>query len=121
MHTVLIADDDNISLEVLKAMLSSYPLTIITAEDGEQAIQLATQEDPDLIILDYDMPNLTGADACRQLRQLSQFEDLPIIALTGHQSVSELNACRTAGMDATLHKPVSPDALDSLLREHLSL
>jgi CheY-like chemotaxis protein len=121
MHTVLIADDDAISLEVLKAMLSAFPLTILTAESGQQALELTRAEDPELLILDYDMPQMTGADVCRELRQEPAFEDLPIIALTGHQSMTELNACRAAGMNDTLYKPVSPDDLATLLREHLSL
>lgn len=121
MHTVLIADDDAISLEVLKAMLSAFPLTILTAESGQQALDLARTEEPELLILDYDMPEMTGAEVCRTLRQEPDFEDLPIVALTGHQSISELNACRSAGMNDTLHKPVSPDDLATLLREHLSL
>lgn len=121
MHTVLIADDDFISLEVLKAMLDEYPLDLLVANNGEEALSLALEHEPELLILDYDMPDMTGADVCRELRQRAQFEDTPIVALTGHQSVSELNACRTAGMNETVHKPVSPDTLTVLLREYLSL
>ncbi|MCC5880319.1 MAG: response regulator [Idiomarina sp.] len=121
MHTVLIADDDFISLEVLKAMLDEYPLDLIVAGNGRDALALAREHQPELLILDYDMPDMTGADVCRALRQDAEFEDTPIIALTGHQSVSELNTCRTAGMNETVHKPVSPDTLMVLLREYLSL
>lgn len=121
MHTVLIADDDFISLEVLKAMLEEYPLDLLIANNGEEALSLAKEHQPELLILDYDMPDMTGAEVSRQLRQLTAFEDIPIVALTGHQSISELNACRTAGMNETVHKPVSPDTLNVLLREYLSL
>lgn len=121
MHKVLIADDDIISLEVLKAMLEEYPLDLVVAGNGEDALRLALEESPELLILDYDMPDMTGADVCRALREHAAFNDTPIIALTGHQSISELNACRNAGMNETLHKPVSPDTLAVLMREHLSL
>lgn len=121
MHKVLIADDDLISLEVLKAMLSEYPLDLIVASNGQDALQLALAEEPELLILDYDMPDMTGAEVCQQLRQNDLFADVPVIALTGHQSVTELDACRHAGMNETLHKPVSPDTLELLMREHLSL
>lgn len=121
MHTVLIADDDFISLEVLKAMLDDYPLDLLVANNGEEALQLAREHEPELLILDYDMPDMTGADVCRALRQETAFQDTPIIALTGHQSVSELNACRMAGMEETLHKPVSPDNLHVILQQYLSL
>lgn len=121
MHTVLIADDDFISLEVLKAMLDEYPLDLLVANNGEEALKLAREGEPELLILDYDMPDMTGAEVCRALREDTQFSELPIIALTGHQSVSELNACRMAGMNETLHKPVSPDSLHVVMQHYLSL
>ena len=119
MTDVVIADDDFISLEVLKAMLSQYAVTIHTAENGQAAIAIAEQVKPALIILDYEMPVLTGAEACAQLRQQEAFSDTPIIALTGHQSPTEIETCRAAGMNQTLHKPVSPEALQSLFDTHL--
>lgn len=121
MHTVLIADDDFISLEVLKAMLEEYPLDLIAANSGTEALALAREHQPELLILDYDMPDMTGADVCKVLREQPEFADVPVVALTGHQSASELDACRMAGMDETIHKPLSPDTLQVLLREYLSL
>ncbi|RTE87545.1 MULTISPECIES: response regulator [Gammaproteobacteria] len=119
MNSVLIADDDFISLEVLKAMLSSYECQIVTAGDGEEALEKAQSCTPSLIILDYEMPKLNGAEVCEKLRTQEAFIHTPIIALTGHQSSNELNACREAGMNHTLHKPVSPDALDEVMQQYL--
>ncbi|RUO40516.1 two-component system response regulator [Aliidiomarina taiwanensis] len=119
MTNILIADDDFISLEVLKAMLAQYAVTVHTAADGQAAVDTALQVTPALIILDYEMPKLTGAEACKQLRQHAVFADTPIIALTGHQSPTEIEACRAAGMNHTLHKPVSPDALQDLFSTYL--
>lgn len=115
MRTVLIADDDFISLEVLKAMLSSFSVEIISAANGTEALKQAREHQPDLIVLDYDMPDMTGADVCAELRKESSFEDTTIVALTGHHSPTELNACRDAGMNQTLHKPVAPDSLEQLI------
>lgn len=119
MNKVLIVDDDFISLEVLKAMLSQYPLDIHTATNGPDAIELATQIHPELIILDYEMPTMTGAEACLQLRLQPEFKNIPILALTGHQSSAELNACRDAGMNQTLYKPVSPEVLAEAIATYL--
>ncbi|RUO21418.1 response regulator [Aliidiomarina haloalkalitolerans] len=118
MKTILIADDDFISLEVLKAMLSRFPVEVITATNGTDALSHAQQHQPQLLILDYEMADYTGAEVCQQLRQIPAFSDIPIIALTGHQSPNELEACRQAGMNQTLHKPVAPDAIEQLLTEH---
>ncbi|WP_241970572.1 MULTISPECIES: response regulator [Idiomarina] len=114
--TVLVADDDLISLEVFKAMLSQHPIDVITAENGEQALA-ALESQPDLIFLDFEMPDMSGADVCRTLRQQAEFSDTPVIAVTSHQSATEMEACRDAGMNATLHKPVAPDALAELLEQ----
>lgn len=118
MKRILIADDDFISLEVLKAMLSRYPVEILTAMTGADALQQALEQQPALLILDYEMPDFTGAEICLKLRQNSVFTTTPIVALTSHQSPNELEACRNAGMNQTLHKPVAPDAIEQLLRGH---
>lgn len=111
---VLVADDDFISLEVFKAMLGQHDVDVITAESGQQALDALTHQ-PAIIFLDYEMPDMSGADVCRQLRQRPEYSNTPVIAVTSHQSATEIEACREAGMDATLHKPVSPDALAELL------
>lgn len=115
--TVLVADDDMISLEVFKAMLAQHHVNVITAETGEQALAALDQQ-PDLIFLDFEMPDMSGAEVCRRLRQQPQFNDTPVIAVTSHQSASEMDECRSAGMNATLHKPVAPDALAELLQQY---
>lgn len=115
--TVLVADDDMISLEVLKAMLGQHNVNVITATTGEQALS-ALEQGPDMIFLDFEMPDMSGAEVCRQLRQRQRFSDTPVIAVTSHQSASEMDECRNAGMNATLHKPVAPDALAELLAEY---
>lgn len=116
---VLIADDDMISLEVFKAMLAQHQLDVVTATTGEEALTALAQQ-PQLIFLDYEMPDMSGAEVCQQLRQRPQFTDTPVIAVTSHQSASEMDDCRNAGMNATLHKPVAPDALEELLQQYLS-
>ncbi|RUO22661.1 two-component system response regulator [Aliidiomarina iranensis] len=118
MKTILIADDDFISLEVLKAMLASYSLKVVSAINGTEALALAQAEQPQLIILDYEMDDLTGAEVCSKLRQQEAFNKTPIVALTGHQSSTQLDHCRDAGMNETLHKPVAPDALTQLLETY---
>lgn len=118
MQTILIADDDFISLEILKAMLSQFSLHVVAASSGTEALQAAQQEQPQLIILDYEMDDLTGAEVCAQLRQTAAFQHTPIVALTSHQSAEHMEKCRLAGMNQTLHKPVAPDSLQQLLTHY---
>ena len=118
MH-ILVADDDMISLEVFKAMLSQHDVEVFTAETGAQALE-ALDKQPDLIFLDFEMPDMSGAEVCRRLRQQPAFNNTPVIAVTSHQSATEMDECRAAGMNATLHKPVAPDALAELLQQYSS-
>lgn len=115
--TVLVADDDIISLEVFKAMLSQHNVNVVTAETGQQALAGLSYQ-PDVIFLDFEMPDMSGAEVCRQLRQRSEFANTPVIAVTSHHSASEMDECRHAGMNGTLHKPVAPDALAELLAQY---
>ncbi|MGM0480959.1 MAG: response regulator [Pseudomonadota bacterium] len=115
--TVLLADDDVISLEVFKVMLNQFDIDLVTATSGEEAIT-ALSNNPQLIFLDYEMPDMSGAEVCRQVRQQKQFADTPVIAVTSHQSATEMDECRCAGMNATLHKPVAPDALAELMAQY---
>ena len=87
MTKVLIADDDFISLEVLKAMLGQYDVEILTATTGQEALAQA-KEMPNLIFLDYEMPDMSGAEVCKTLRGKPEFENTPIIAINSHQSAS---------------------------------
>lgn len=119
MSKVLIADDDFISLEVLKAMLSAYPVSILTASNGAEAVKVAREELPQLIFLDYEMPEMTGAEACQEIKQNPKLTTIPIIALTGHQTEAELRACKEAGMIETLFKPISPEALAQIIQTYL--
>ncbi|WP_404399611.1 response regulator [Idiomarina seosinensis] len=115
--TVLVADDDMISLEVFKIMLKQFDVDVLTATSGAEALD-ALSANPDLIFLDYEMPDMSGAEVCRQVRQQQAFSQTPVIAVTSHQSATEMDDCRRAGMNATLHKPVAPDALAELLAEY---
>ncbi|RUO53331.1 two-component system response regulator [Idiomarina fontislapidosi] len=118
MMNILIADDDFISTEVLKAMLTQYAGTLYHAENGTQALQVAQQNAIDIFFIDYEMPDMNGDEVARRLRAETRYSKTPIIAITSHQSATEMEACREAGMDATLHKPASPDALAELMSQY---
>lgn len=119
MVKILIADDDVISLQVLKAMLSRDGFEIVAVNNGNEALQQAESNTFSLILLDYDMPDMTGAEVCAKLQQQSDQSTPPVIAVTGHDNEAELSQCRAAGMVATLHKPIAPDALENILSQWL--
>lgn len=112
--TVLIADDNAINRVLVEQFLAKAPVTVLTAEDGRQAVDTTRSEQPGVILMDLSMPELDGLDATREIRKM----DIPqpyIIALTANAFSSDRDACMAAGMNDFLSKPLSQDDLHRAL------
>src|SRR4051812_25873794 len=83
---VLLADDDAISRKLLAAALQRMGFEVQTAEQGAEALHLIETKDPDLLVLDFEMPGQNGAEVCHQLRgsEREEIRTLPVIMLTAH-------------------------------------
>src|SRR5437868_6335231 len=79
---VLVADDESHILHVVSMKLRNAGYTVVTARDGREAYELAVSEHPDLIITDYHMPELSGIELCRKLKEQSATSGIPAIMLT---------------------------------------
>lgn len=105
---VLIADDEPDILEILKYNLVSQGYEVITAKDGDEALEKATRTRPDLIVLDVMMPRKTGVEVCQLLRSLPAFQETLIIFLTAvNDDGSQIRGLET-GADDYISKPISP-------------
>ncbi len=119
MALILIADDSQTEIYVLRKILEKHNHQIITAEDGLQAIEVAQNENPDLIIMDVVMPNLNGFQATRRLSKAPETSHIPIIIVSSkNQETDKLWGMRQ-GAKGYLGKPVEEVdlivAIDSLL------
>ncbi|MFN4007368.1 MAG: response regulator [Chitinophagaceae bacterium] len=110
---ILIADDEPDILEIISYNLSKEGYEIITAKDGQEAIDLAKQVQPDLIILDIMMPKKTGIEVCAYLRSQTSFNDTLIIFLTALNDESSQIKGLEIGADDYISKPISPKVLVS--------
>ena len=110
---ILIVDDNRLSLELLKKMLSPRDFLVISAENGKQAHVLVQEEKPDLIITDYDMPEMDGLDLIRQLKSHEHTRQIPVIMLTAMDEVESEVEVLDAGADDYLTKPVNAKRLVS--------
>lgn len=81
---------------------------VITAEDGEEALELCTAELPDLLITDFQMPFMTGLELCKELRRQEETKNIPAIMLTARGFDIEPGEMVEAGIAAVLAKPFSP-------------
>jgi len=113
---ILLAEDNPINLEVACELLHSVGLIVDTAEDGEQAVEKATSNDYDLILMDIQMPNMDGTEATAIIRQCAGGNKLlPILAMTANAYAEDREACLAAGMDDHIPKPVDPQVLFATL------
>jgi CheY-like chemotaxis protein len=117
---VLIVDDNNDNLVLISLSLQDFGYRVITARDGEEAIQVASVARPQLILMDIAMPKMDGLDATRKLRQEAHFQEVPVIALTAFGTDGFRRAAAEAGFDGYLTKPIDFERLRRLMNALLS-
>ena len=121
MAKLLIADDLVPIRQMVRITLSTQGWTIIEAENGTKALEMARSEKPDLMLLDVDMgsgPN--GFDVCRELKSSPDTKDIPIVMLTAHDSESDRAVGFAAGATQYLTKPFGPLELIDTIRTILA-
>jgi two-component system alkaline phosphatase synthesis response regulator PhoP len=108
---ILVADDETHILHVVSMKLKNAGYDVITAMDGEEALELCKAELPVLVITDFQMPRLTGLEFCKQLRACDETKNIPAIMLTARGFDIEPTEMIDAGIAAVLAKPFSPREL----------
>ena len=108
---ILAIDDDKLSHKMIRRALEPAGYRLRPAYDGEQGLQAALDEPPDIILLDVEMPGMSGYDVCIQLRQQATTRDIPVIFLSSHSSLRERMQGYEAGADDYLVKPFEPENL----------
>jgi two-component system, OmpR family, alkaline phosphatase synthesis response regulator PhoP len=117
--TILVADDETHILHVVSLKLRNAGYVVITARDGQEALEMAQQERPDLIITDYHMPHLSGLELCQRLKQDAATSAIPAIMLTARGYQLDPADTEQSGILRMLSKPFSPRQLLTTVNEVL--
>jgi|SRR5450432_1696015 len=117
--TILVADDESHILHVVSLKLRNAGYRVVTARDGQEALEMAQQEKPDLIITDYHMPQLSGLELCHKLKQDAATSGIPAIMLTARGYHLEPEDTEKSGILRMLSKPFSPRQLLATVNEVL--
>ncbi|HDS84462.1 MAG TPA: response regulator [Phycisphaerales bacterium] len=116
---ILVAEDNPSNQKLISILLQKMGHQVTLAEDGESAINKATVETFDLILMDMQMPNVNGYDAARQLREKGC--KTPIIALTANAMLGDEEKCLQAGCDGYLAKPIDRTQLNEMISQYISV
>ena len=108
---ILLVDDYPDALEIWGLYLRAQGYAIETAEDGLAAVEQAHHSKPDIIVLDLELPGITGFEAAVRLRESAVTRQIPLIAATGYSHVAQLEHARQSGFDSIVVKPCEPAAL----------
>jgi CheY-like chemotaxis protein/two-component sensor histidine kinase len=114
---VLVLDDNRDAADSLSWLLQLNGHTVLQAREGEEALRLAVQEKPSVVLLDIGLPGLDGYEICRRMRQ-NGLSDALIVAMTGYGLERDRVRSRDAGFDAHLVKPVPPSEVLQLMMSH---
>jgi CheY-like chemotaxis protein len=117
--SVLVIDDDPSIVHLLKEDLESEGYHVDQGYDGQMALQLARTNQPDLIIMDVNMPMINGLKALEYLRGLEETKGIPIIFLTGETSDRVTPTLENSARVAHLKKPIDLEHLNSMVREYI--
>ena len=108
MAKVLIADDSDMMRKIAKMSLEKGSHTVIEAADGQEAVEKTKAELPDIVLLDAEMPEIDGWEACKLIKADPQTSKIPILMCTGHDLSEEPETLTEAGANGYISKPYNP-------------
>ena len=119
MKKILICEDSPTLINFLKKSLSKEGYEVSTADNGQEALQLARNESPDLILLDLMLPQIDGLKICRMLKFDEKYKDIPIVMFTAKGEESDQQLGYEVGADAYIPKSIGPVKLLEKIRDLL--
>jgi CheY-like chemotaxis protein len=118
-ETILVVEDSALNRKLVETVLHSQGYRLLNAVDGEEAITIATREQPDLILMDLGLPKVNGYEATRLLKSRPETAHIPIVALTACVMADERERAIALGCEDYITKPIDTRAFPDQVRRHL--
>ena len=119
---ILVVEDNDDNRQLVLKVLSRRGYEVVGVVDGNEALKRLNAIDPDLILMDINLPDMDGYEVTRRIRLQGKFATLPIVALTAHAMVGDEEKSLSAGCDAYISKPINirtfPETIAAILKEH---
>lgn len=119
MHKILIVEDNEMNRDMLSRRLTRRGYDAVVAVDGQDGLERAASESPDLILMDMSLPIIDGWEATRQLKANPELKSIPVIALTAHAMAGDREQALTAGCDDYDTKPIELERLLTKIQAQL--
>ena len=120
MAKILIAEDERDIRDLVAFTLRFAGYEVFAAPNGEEAVELASKVNPDLILMDVRMPRMTGYEACKVMKANPLLKDIPVVFLTARGQETEIQQGLEAGAEEYLLKPFAPDQLTARVKAILA-
>lgn len=111
MKRILIIEDNETNIYLISFILKKNGYEVLEAKTGEEGIELALKEKPNLIIMDIQLPGIDGLETTKRIRESKEDKGIPIIALTSYAMTGDRERALSAGCNGYLEKPINPDTI----------
>ena len=119
MKKILVVEDNKINMYLSCRILKSSGYEVIEARSGEEGVELAIKEKPDLIIMDIQLPGIDGLETTKRIRESEANGEIPIIALTSYAMAGDRKKALKAGCTGYIEKPINPETFISEIKKFL--
>ena len=117
---ILLVDDSKTALFMVSTLLKKEQYVLVTAHDGQQAVEVAIAEHPDLILMDVVMPRKTGFEACLELKNREDTKSIPVILVTTRGEGDNVETGFACGCNDYVTKPINAQELLAKVRDHIA-
>tara|TARA_B100001750_G_C15510148_1_gene603068 strand:- start:1636 stop:2037 length:402 start_codon:yes stop_codon:yes gene_type:complete len=118
-HKIMIVEDNELNMKLFNDLLEAHGYKTVTTRDGTKAVDIAMAEKPDLILMDIQLPEVSGLDITRQIKDNDELKSIPIIAITAFAMKGDEDKIRECGCNGYVSKPISITTFIETVRDHL--